>query len=393
MPALPTFENIIWSRKGSTLTLTLNRPDKLNAFNAELFGDLADAVEAASADDTIRVVVFTGAGRAFCAGADLTSVSGYHAGAEDGALARGVREAQGVFDRVEALPMPTIAAINGHAVGAGPLEGVTHGGVVHVVRAGRGDVDAVQGKPQRLGLGLDERLPHAVHRRPSERLGDRGEQSDDLPLLLDAVSTYGFERMGKREVSRAFRWLTEAKPEKLQSALEKSLKLIDLAVSRESGAVRSVIDIYSGSDEAEQVLQDHLEQWSLYGDGLRDRILEYGMHRARQLNTTPPEAPVLDEKEQAMSGVVPSVHPDVRGREFYPERTGAYRKYTKENPDSLKGLKLNRNLQRTILNYIDGKRSIPKIRRFVEAETGANLPLDRLLAYLEFLRSIKWIED
>ena len=54
--------------------LTMNRPDKLNAFNTALFAGLADALEAAAADDEVRVVVLTGAGRAFTAGADLTDM-------------------------------------------------------------------------------------------------------------------------------------------------------------------------------------------------------------------------------------------------------------------------------------------------------------------------------
>ena len=54
--------------------LTMNRPDKLNAFNTALFAGLADAMEAAAADNEVRVVVLTGAGRAFTAGADLTDM-------------------------------------------------------------------------------------------------------------------------------------------------------------------------------------------------------------------------------------------------------------------------------------------------------------------------------
>jgi enoyl-CoA hydratase/carnithine racemase len=115
----PQFETVLWSREGAVLTLTLNRPERLNAFSAEMFRDVGDAVDAAARDAGIRVVVFTGAGRAFCSGADLTSVAGYHADAEGDALADGIRQAQAVFDRVEALPQPTIAAMNGHAVGAG----------------------------------------------------------------------------------------------------------------------------------------------------------------------------------------------------------------------------------------------------------------------------------
>ncbi|UCD57061.1 MAG: enoyl-CoA hydratase/isomerase family protein [Candidatus Hydrogenedentota bacterium] len=119
MAALPEFGTIIWKQEGPILTVTLNRPEKLNAFNGEMFRDVEQAVKEASDDPDVRIVVFTGAGRAFCSGADLTDLTDYHADADGGVLAQGVRQAQGVFDKVEALPKPTVAAINGHAVGAG----------------------------------------------------------------------------------------------------------------------------------------------------------------------------------------------------------------------------------------------------------------------------------
>jgi len=119
MTDLPKFETVIWKQDGPVLTLTLNRPEKLNAFNADLFRDVEQASGAAAKKPDIRVVVFTGAGRAFSSGADLTSLTTYQAEAESDSLALGIRQAQGVFDTIEAIPQPTIAAMNGHAVGAG----------------------------------------------------------------------------------------------------------------------------------------------------------------------------------------------------------------------------------------------------------------------------------
>ena len=58
------------------LTLTLHRPDKLNAFTARMLSELLDAIDRADQDDEVRAIIVTGAGRAFCAGADLSSGSG-----------------------------------------------------------------------------------------------------------------------------------------------------------------------------------------------------------------------------------------------------------------------------------------------------------------------------
>jgi enoyl-CoA hydratase len=103
-------------RDGGIRVLTVTRPEKLNALNAAVVGDLAEAIAAAEADTTLRCVVVTGAGeKAFIAGADigeLVKLSPLE-GREH------ARHGQAVLDRLSALPVPTIAAINGFAYGGG----------------------------------------------------------------------------------------------------------------------------------------------------------------------------------------------------------------------------------------------------------------------------------
>jgi enoyl-CoA hydratase/carnithine racemase len=91
--------------------LTLNRPAKLNAFNAALFSGLADALHAAAADDDVHVVVLTGAGRAFSAGADLTEMT-------PDRDSRNV-SADRMLQAAESFPKPLVAAVNGVGVGVG----------------------------------------------------------------------------------------------------------------------------------------------------------------------------------------------------------------------------------------------------------------------------------
>lgn len=116
------------------LTLTLKRPDQLNAFTVTMANELVDAFNRASEDDAVRVVVVTGAGRAFCAGMDL-SVEGNVFGLDetqhptladmeqrldDPAIVDGVRDTGGrVTLAIYACKKPVIAAINGAAVGIG----------------------------------------------------------------------------------------------------------------------------------------------------------------------------------------------------------------------------------------------------------------------------------
>jgi 2-(1,2-epoxy-1,2-dihydrophenyl)acetyl-CoA isomerase len=106
-------------RRGSVATIVLDRPDAMNAVNAELAADLLRAVEQTAADDS-RAVVLTGAGRAFCSGADLKG--GGITLAEDGLpdLGKGLRDGiHPVIEAIRTMPKPVVAAVNGPAVGVG----------------------------------------------------------------------------------------------------------------------------------------------------------------------------------------------------------------------------------------------------------------------------------
>ncbi len=106
-------EYILVDREEPIAVVTINRPDKLNALNWALVGELADKLEALDRDDAIRCIVLTGAGnKAFAAGADIGEMSGK--GAID--MVTGGFEA---WDRIRRLHTPLIAAIGGYALGGG----------------------------------------------------------------------------------------------------------------------------------------------------------------------------------------------------------------------------------------------------------------------------------
>ena len=106
---------------GGVMTLTLDRPEKLNAFTIEMMQELIDAFDVADADDAVRAVVVTGAGRAFCAGADISGGTKGFVDVEKRKIGDGiVRDGGGlltlrIFDSLK----PVIAAVNGAAVGVG----------------------------------------------------------------------------------------------------------------------------------------------------------------------------------------------------------------------------------------------------------------------------------
>ena len=107
------------SREGPVLTLTINRPEALNALNPPTMRALRNGIDAAGRDPEIGAVILTGSGRAFCSGADLKDVSArLEAGDTD--VGRDLRENYLPLTRaIRACPKPVIAALNGTAAGAG----------------------------------------------------------------------------------------------------------------------------------------------------------------------------------------------------------------------------------------------------------------------------------
>ena len=108
--------NVLLEKKGPYAVATIHRPEALNALNSQVLADLAELLDTVEADEEIRVLVITGAGeKAFVAGADIGEMS---------TLTKAEGEAFGkkgndVFRRLETLPIPTIAAVNGFALGGG----------------------------------------------------------------------------------------------------------------------------------------------------------------------------------------------------------------------------------------------------------------------------------
>src|ERR671935_767748 len=112
------FERIVYEKEPPRATIRLNRPEVLNAFDFRMLRELARACEDASWDDEIRVVVVTGAGRAFCVGADLKSWAADYLG-EPREYWKWFGAFKDMHDRLREIGKPTIARVNGIAVGGG----------------------------------------------------------------------------------------------------------------------------------------------------------------------------------------------------------------------------------------------------------------------------------
>ena len=153
-------------------TITVNRPDKLNALNDALMRELGQAIDEARERADVGAVLLTGAGRAFVAGADIAELAGQNAAEGKARAERGQR----VFRRFEQSPKPTLAAVNGFALGGGCELAMAY----HIRLAS----DAAKfGQPEvKLGIvpgyGATQRLPRLVGKGRALQLLLTGETID-----------------------------------------------------------------------------------------------------------------------------------------------------------------------------------------------------------------------
>lgn len=181
---------------GVLTTLTLNRPDKLNALSPSVFGELRDHIDAIAADTSIGCVVLGGAGRAFCAGHDLDSISSNE-------HARSKHFESETVDALEALPQPTIARIQGHCYTGGLELALGCDLLIASESAKLGDTHGQWGLVPIWGMSV--RLPERVGRSTAKelmftsrrvsgadaaRIGlvDRCVADDELDAAIDALS-------------------------------------------------------------------------------------------------------------------------------------------------------------------------------------------------------------
>lgn len=114
------YKDVLFERDGAVATVTLNRPEAMNSLTWQLMTELGDALAVCEHSEDIRAIILTGSGRAFCAGADVSSLTGR---AGNAAIRYLYELAEGMHERVimalRRMPKPVIGAVNGVAAGAG----------------------------------------------------------------------------------------------------------------------------------------------------------------------------------------------------------------------------------------------------------------------------------
>lgn len=114
---MPEFESLLWDTEGGVATITFNRPEKRNAMSWVMFEEIRDAFETAAADPEVRCIVVTGAGGAFCSGADLSDPANLVSSTSE--FKERMRVIDGIVRSFIRCPKPTIAKVTGVAAGAG----------------------------------------------------------------------------------------------------------------------------------------------------------------------------------------------------------------------------------------------------------------------------------
>ncbi len=110
------YSTLLVQTEAGICTITINRPDKMNALNKDVFNDIDNAIDAAKQDPAVRSVIITGAGtKAFVAGADISEFLSL----KPEQATELSRKGQQVFDKIESLSKPVVAAVNGFALGGG----------------------------------------------------------------------------------------------------------------------------------------------------------------------------------------------------------------------------------------------------------------------------------
>src|SRR4051812_5784768 len=110
---------VLWEQDGPIGRITLNRPETINAWTAEFGKELVDTVDAAAADDSVRAVLITGAGRGFSSGADLKAGFEPHPDDQMPDVRKELHLYHGAITGIRQLPKPVVAAVNGPAGGIG----------------------------------------------------------------------------------------------------------------------------------------------------------------------------------------------------------------------------------------------------------------------------------
>ena len=223
-----SFSHINVARHAAVATVTLKRPDAMNALTPEMLGEIDRALGDIADDAAVNVMVMTGSGRAFCAGVDLKALQARGVDLSSGNVGDDLNDAaRGVLERIEAMPQATIAKVNGFCFTGGMELMLAFDIAVVAAEAKLGDTHAVLGF--RPSWGMTQRLPRRVGVMRAKELSFTartisGVEAAQIGLVLEAVPA---------------------------AELDARVNEMAAAIARNSpGAIRAYKDLYSQAENA-----------------------------------------------------------------------------------------------------------------------------------------------
>lgn len=219
------FTTLLYQLKDGVLTITLNRPDRFNAFNDEMSYELQDALKAAKRDSEVRVIVLTGEGKAFCSGQDLKAIKD----SKDRNLADSLHKRYNPIIRaMRGMEKPIIAKVNGVAAGAGCSLALAADLIIASTKASFIEVFV------NVGLVLDS------------------GSSYFLPRLVGSARAFELATMGSKvNAEQALDWgmvNVIAEPEELDAKLEQYTSYYKSAPTKAIGMMKKMLNKSFNSD-------------------------------------------------------------------------------------------------------------------------------------------------
>lgn len=241
---VPSYETIVLTRKGRLLTITLNRPESLNAVNLRMHDELADVFNFAASDAHSDVILLTGAGRAFSAGGDLDHIA--NNAAHPHLFDHEVRVAKRIVFALLDLDKPVVCRMNGHAIGLGATLALLTDVIFAADGAKIGDPHVALGLvagdggaaiwPQRIGFGRAKEYLLTGELLTAKKAEEIGLINHCVPAAeLDSAVDAFCERLLKGSTN-AIRWtkvLINLELKRVATAL------MDAGIAYESVSVRS----------------------------------------------------------------------------------------------------------------------------------------------------------
>ena len=255
-----SYETIKLEMSDGVATITLNRPDSLNALNATMRGELLAAVKAAGRDDAVRAVVITGEGRGFCSGADLRG-----GGGEREFRRVLTDEYNPLITALRELPKPAIAAVNGVAAGAGMALALACD-LVHAADDARFILAF-----GRIGLvpdsGLTRTLVRALGRHRTAALIFGGEPLSSAQALAAGLVNAVVPSSELASTVRAAATQLAAAPTRAIALAKRAINHAEDAVLAESLAMEAALQELAGRT------QDHAEGIAAFGEKREPRFI------------------------------------------------------------------------------------------------------------------------